>query len=190
MFMQYERKGPSSLVPLPACHVDTGMGLERIASVLMVCFPYKPTIEPTPTYTYINTHTYMRIHLPLISRTTCPTTTLICSKTFSRSSNKFLELGFSFFSSLPSPIPFPSPPPPSFLPSLFSLSLPSPYEGRMGKDDVDMKDTAYRVVADHIRMLSIAIADGQNPGSGLFFFFLIFPNFKFYSLFFTDLFLL
>ena len=59
-----------------------------------------------------------------------------------------------------------------FFPFFSFLSFPylppsSPYEGRMGEDDVDMKDTAYRVVADHIRMLSIAIADGQNPGPGL-----------------------
>jgi alanyl-tRNA synthetase len=34
VFIQYNRTGPSSLEPLPAKHVDTGMGLERIASVL------------------------------------------------------------------------------------------------------------------------------------------------------------
>jgi alanyl-tRNA synthetase len=34
VFMQYNRTGPSSLEPLPAKHVDTGLGLERIALVL------------------------------------------------------------------------------------------------------------------------------------------------------------
>jgi alanyl-tRNA synthetase len=34
VFIQYNRTGPSSLDPLPAKHVDTGMGLERIVSVL------------------------------------------------------------------------------------------------------------------------------------------------------------
>jgi alanyl-tRNA synthetase len=51
----------------------------------------------------------------------------------------------------------------------YSLSahriLCRPYEGKMGADDVDGHDTAFRVIADHIRMLSMAIADGQKPGA-------------------------
>jgi alanyl-tRNA synthetase len=34
VFIQYNRIGPDDLEPLPATHVDTGMGLERIVSVL------------------------------------------------------------------------------------------------------------------------------------------------------------
>ena len=34
VFIQYNRMGPRELEPLPSTHVDTGMGLERIVSVL------------------------------------------------------------------------------------------------------------------------------------------------------------
>ncbi|KAL0274298.1 UNVERIFIED_CONTAM: hypothetical protein PYX00_006755 [Menopon gallinae] len=38
-----------------------------------------------------------------------------------------------------------------------------PYQGRVGNDDVDGMDMAYRVLADHARTLTIALADGGRP---------------------------
>ena len=40
-----------------------------------------------------------------------------------------------------------------------------PYTGKVGKDDVDGIDMAYRVIADHVRTLTIAISDGGKPDS-------------------------
>lgn len=39
-----------------------------------------------------------------------------------------------------------------------------PYLGRVGAADEGRTDMAYRVVADHIRTLSVCIADGVYPG--------------------------
>lgn len=38
-----------------------------------------------------------------------------------------------------------------------------PYSGRVGAEDVDGVDMAYRVIADHSRTLTIALADGGRP---------------------------
>ncbi|XP_014270816.1 alanine--tRNA ligase, cytoplasmic isoform X2 [Halyomorpha halys] len=38
-----------------------------------------------------------------------------------------------------------------------------PYEGKVGKEDIDGRDMAYRVLADHARTLTISIADGGVP---------------------------
>ena len=45
------------------------------------------------------------------------------------------------------------------------LASVRPYEGKFGADDVEGIDTAYRVVADHIRTLVMAITDGCVPSN-------------------------
>jgi alanyl-tRNA synthetase len=95
VFMQFNRKADGSLETLPAKHVDTGMGFERLCMALQGKTSNYDTDVFTPLLTTIE--------------------------------------------------------------SISGLK----YERSMSK-----KDIAMRVVADHVRAVSFAIADGQLPGSG------------------------
>ncbi|XP_042254508.1 alanine--tRNA ligase, mitochondrial [Thunnus maccoyii] len=99
VFMQYNREVDHSLRLLPSFSVDTGMGLERLVSVLQ-----------------------------------------------GKRSNYDTDL----FSPL--------------LDTIHQRSGVGPYGGRTGAADEGKVDMAYRVVADHIRTLTVCIADGVHPG--------------------------
>uniref|UniRef100_A0A6U4ZAK0 Alanine--tRNA ligase n=3 Tax=Hemiselmis andersenii TaxID=464988 RepID=A0A6U4ZAK0_HEMAN len=100
VFIQMFRNKDKSLTILPGKHVDTGMGLERITSILQ---------DKRSNYD-------SDIFVPIFEA--------IAKKTGIR-----------------------------------------PYTGKVGKEDTDGVDMAYRVVADHIRTLTISINDGALPGS-------------------------
>ena len=94
VFIQYNRQADGSLVPLPAQHVDTGMGFERIVSVVQ-----------------------------------------------GRSSNYDTDV---------------------FTPIFDAIAAAT---GKTYGGTAEDADVAFRVVADHVRAISVAVADGALPSN-------------------------
>jgi len=100
VFMQFDRIGPSAFEPLKMKCVDTGMGFERLVSIIQNKNSNYDTDIFTPLFDIIEKYT-----------------------------------------------------------------TADKYSAKMEEEDLDQKDTAYRIVADHLRTLSISLADGGTIGA-------------------------
>src|SRR5262249_29092602 len=114
VFIQFNANADGSFSPLPAQHVDTGMGFERVTGIIQ------------------NTRNFTDFSRPISNYET---------DIFRPIFDKLEKLsGKKYGSTLPA-------------------------AGSTGQTEQEKIDVAFRVIADHIRTLSFAIADGIEPGN-------------------------
>ena len=119
VFIQFNANPDGSFVPLPACHVDTGMGFERVCSVMQ------------------GTNGFKEFGNVVIS-------------------NYETDLFRPIFAAIG-----------ALCGRKYGSTLPQPSgDGAMIPiTDQEKDDVAFRVIADHLRTLGFAIADGIQPGN-------------------------
>ena len=116
VFIQFNANPDGTFSPLPARHVDTGMGFERVTSI----------IQGTKGFTDF---------------------------AHAKISNYETDIFRPIFDAVE-----------RLSEKRYGSTLPAP--GSTGATEQERVDIAFRVIADHIRTLSFAIADGIDPGNG------------------------
>ena len=114
VFIQFNANPDGTFSPLPARHVDTGMGFERVAGIIQ-------NTRGFTDFSRIVSNYETDIFRPLFQ--------------------KLEQLSAKRYGS----------------------TLPA--AGTTGRSEQEKVDVAFRVIADHIRTLSFAIADGIQPGN-------------------------
>jgi alanyl-tRNA synthetase len=115
VFIQFNANPDGSFTPLPAQHVDTGMGFERVTSIIQGTKSFS-------NFANANISNYETdIFRPIFDE-------------IEKLSDK-----------------------------TYGSTLPA--AGSTGESEQEKADVAFRVIADHIRTLSFAIADGIQPGN-------------------------
>ncbi len=114
VFIQFNANPDGTFAPLPAQHVDTGMGFERVTGIIQNTKDFTDFTHPVSNYE-------TDIFRPLFDA-------------LERMSGK-----------------------------QYKSTLPA--AGTTGANEQEKVDIAFRVIADHIRTLSFAIADGIQPGN-------------------------
>jgi len=114
VFIQFNANADGTYSDLPAKHVDTGMGFERVTAIMQCTRNFTDFTKPISNY---DTDVFAPIFEKLKA---------ISGKTYTGT---------------------------------------VPKAGSSGETDQEKIDVAFRVIADHIRTLSFAIADGIVPGN-------------------------
>jgi alanyl-tRNA synthetase len=119
VFIQFNANPDGSFVPLPACHVDTGMGFERVCSVM----------QGTKGFTEFSNVVISNYETDLF-RPIFDAIGTLCGRRYGS-----------------------------------TLPQPSGDRAAIPVTDQEKDDIAFRVIADHLRTLGFAIADGIQPGN-------------------------
>ncbi|MDO8630370.1 MAG: alanine--tRNA ligase, partial [Phycisphaerales bacterium] len=137
VFIQFNRGGDGKLTPLPAKHVDTGMGFERLCAVLQGTRQNR-----MGQVTNYDTDVFAPLFDAIRKRTAAP----------------------AYQGTLPSP-PGDSGEVKSEKLEDRNRIAKSPNRQIAKSDDQILVDVSYRVIADHVRCLTFALTDGAIPSN-------------------------